>query len=551
MRLRAALVAVLMLGPSIVAATTKIEGEYQLMMELRKDAFNRPYRWDWNSNEYDTYNNAQLRIFSVPRTGVEAFMKAEAAYRPDNNNNPRPEFQYREAHLRFDRNFGAKREWDTYVFSRQKRFWVEPYQMQVWSDGSKSPGLGALMYNDNFGDWQGIRSEWKGPHEADALFVIGDHSPQWNTDYTLSSSPVPHAPLDSLQAAAAARTDDLYSLRLRRAFLKDDRLKLGLQYARYEGWFSRDSVARLSPIDSLGTPKVIGQGFYALDAHYRVFGSDVNLLWAQGYPMFHQGPGVNEALTIGGSKTSVHLPDRSAVEAELRSIRLGTPRFGYLNITPIWWSRGPLWSNPVGATENDRTGFSIQSYYLLPERAITLTHNYGWQSPNFNRRLGMRYSYDEMYVEFVNGFTGKMAYRRLDTYGFVRHGQFLFIERTPQLDLIFETQVESKLAWLRVQGKLGQIGQPSQKKQIFTVEQSINLSSKAKIYNRFAFGNDPDKLRKALFTQLQYRPTGSMEMYLQYGPDYIGSGGFPVDEGNLNGSGDQFDQIKLILKGTF
>ena len=57
--------------------------------------------------------------------------------------------------------------------------------------------------------------------------------------------------------------------------------------------------------------------------------------------------------------------------------------------------------------------------------------------------------------------------------------------------------------------------------------------------------------RKGLFTQLQYRPTGNMEMYLQYGPDYIGGGSNPVEEGNLNGNADQFDIIKFILKGNF
>jgi hypothetical protein len=42
-----------------------------------------------------------------------------------------------------------------------------------------------------------------------------------------------------------------------------------------------------------------------------------------------------------------------------------------------------------------------------------------------------------------------------------------------------------------------------------------------------------------------------MEMFLSYGPDYIGGGSNPVDEGNLAGSGDQFDELKFILKGTF
>jgi hypothetical protein len=103
---------------------------------------------------------------------------------------------------------------------------------------------------------------------------------------------------------------------------------------------------------------------------------------------------------------------------------------------------------------------------------------------------------------------------------------------------------------MRVQTKINGLGTPTAK-QLFVMESSINLSQKTKVYNRFAFGNDPSILRKAIFTQLQYRPTGNMEMYLQYGPDYIGGGSMPVDEGNLNGSGDQRDIVKFILKGNF
>ena len=111
-------------------------------------------------------------------------------------------------------------------------------------------------------------------------------------------------------------------------------------------------------------------------------------------------------------------------------------------------------------------------------------------------------------------------------------------------------QVESKLGWLRLQSKAQDIGN-AQAKQLFAVEERLNLTSKTKIYNRFALGNDPSILRKGLFTQLQYRPSGNVEMYLQYGPDNIGSGSTPVDDGNLAGSGDQYDSVKFILKGSF
>jgi hypothetical protein len=101
-----------------------------------------------------------------------------------------------------------------------------------------------------------------------------------------------------------------------------------------------------------------------------------------------------------------------------------------------------------------------------------------------------------------------------------------------------------------VQAKVKDVGRPEHK-QLYVVENSVNLTNTLKAYNRFAFGNDASILRKAVFIQLQYRPTGNVEMYLQYGPDWIGSGQTPVDEGNLQGSGDQADVVKLILKGFF
>ncbi|MCE9626495.1 MAG: hypothetical protein K8R56_01085, partial [Candidatus Eisenbacteria bacterium] len=123
-RLRSLLLVLLTLVPSAAQAITKIEGEYQLMAEMRKR--DRAYPWDFDTNSYDNFNNAQLRLFSQPRTGVETFFKVEADWHPNDNNGARPEFQYREAHVRFRKEMG-KRGLDSYLFSRQDRFWVDSY----------------------------------------------------------------------------------------------------------------------------------------------------------------------------------------------------------------------------------------------------------------------------------------------------------------------------------------------------------------------------------------------------------------------------------------
>lgn len=504
------------IAPLAASAVTKLEGEYQLMAEMRKS--NRAYPWDWDSNSYDTFNNAQFRLFSQPRPGVEAFLKVESDWHPNDNNGARPEFQYREGHLRFRKEMG-KRGIDSYWFSRQDRFWVDSY-------------LIPFVYGR--GDAQGIRLETWGFAGFRSTFVVADQSSQFNPADFSANDPV--IPRDSIAAQRRLRTDDLYVARLRREFFKDQKLRVGLTYNRFEGWTGRDSINGPSDWTS-----VLG-----FDSRYRLGNTDIAFEYGESRPTFETGNGRANKLTVFNRSMGFRLPDRSVVQAEIRSIKLGTPRLGYFNVAPGWWSRGPRYRNSIGGPSSDETGFIVQSFYLLPERAITYTNqflNYGNKvfSQNATREM-----YNELYIEFVNGFTGKTSYRRRDTYS--PSGGIL--RKDTRLEWFNEVQVESRLAWMRVQSKLRDIGKP-ERKQLFVIENSLNLTAKTKIYNRFALGNDASILRKGLFSQLQFRPTGNLEMFLQYGPDYIGGGSTPVDEGNLNGNGDQFDIVKFSLKGNF
>jgi hypothetical protein len=515
LRLLQVLLGIVLAAPPARAAT-KLEGEYQLMMDLRKN--DRTYLWEFDSNSYDVFNNASFRLFSQPRTGIETFVKFEAAFNPSDNGGRRPEFQYREGHLRFRREFG-KRGFDSYVFSRQDRFFANTYLIP-WVYGR--------------GDAQGVRLETWGFGGTNATFIVADRSGEFNP---ANFPGVPHQPRDSIAAQRAQRTSDEYVVRLRREFLHENALRLGLTWNRFEGWTGQDSVSAPSPWNS-----VLG-----IDSRLRVRGADVSFEYGESRDDIARPDSVRAPkLTFFRSPTSVRLPDRGIAQAEIRSLKLGTSRTGFVNVTPGWWSRGPKWQNSIGGWGNDETGFSINSYYLLPDRAITYTNNLSWYGPRIYSQVETRELYNELFIEFINGFTGKTYYRRKDIY---RHlGRFT--SRETHLDWFNELQVESRLAWLRVQTKVRDLGTPA-KKQLFVVENSINLSQKTKIYNRFAFGNDPSILRKGIFSQLQYRPTGNMEMFLQYGPDYIGGGGVPVDEGNLNGNADQKDIVKFILKGNF
>jgi hypothetical protein len=510
-----ALAALALLAPAARAAT-KLEGDFQMMMDLRKN--DRPYLWEFDSNSYDVYNLASFRLFSQPRTGIESYMKFEAAYNPSDNNYQGPQLQYREAHLRFRREFG-QRGVDSYVFSRQDRFFVNTFLIP-WVYGR--------------GDAQGIRLDTWGFGKTNATFIAADRSGEFNP---ANFPNVPHLPIDSIAAQRALRTSDQYVLRLRREFLKDNALRTGLTWTRFEGWAGQDSVSGASAWNSI-------LGF---DSRWRVRGADVSFEYGESRDdQARSNPFHPADLTVFKRSLGFRLPDRAVAQAEIRSLKLGTPRLGYLNVTPGWWSRAPEWANDLGGPNSDQTGFYVNSWYLLPERAVTYSNSVVMYSPSSTNLVGTRQFYNELYIEFINGFTGKTAYRMTEQFQLLGTG----IQKTTYDEWFNELQVESRLAWMRVQTKLNGIGTPAAK-QLFVIETSINLTPRTKVYDRFAFGNDPSILRKGVFVQLQYRPTGNMEAFLQYGPDYIGGGSMPVDEGNLNGSADQKDIVKFILKGSF
>lgn len=507
------------------SAQTELKGEYQLMMQLRKDF--RTFPWDYDSNDGAVSNPLQLWVFSQPRAGTEAYVKAEAVWRSGDNGNERPEFQFRDAHLRFFRTYGS-RGFDARLFSHQRRFWVDNYLIKFVDDREAT----------------GVRLDTQGVLGVNGSFIVGDQSNQLDpanliSNYIRSAAAPPpppeYVPRDSLIAQAKMRTDDLYVVRLRREFLAERRLRLGLTWNRTEGWAGRDSISSRLPWNAV----------WGLDSRYRW--GDTDIAFEFGFSRRDFGSTTKPELSFFRKSTGIELPERAVFQAEIRSIRLGSPRVGHIGITPGWWSRGPLYSNSLGGPNSDEKGFNLQTYYLLPDRAITYSNQFLSFGQVLNaRRRRVTEIYNELYVEFVNGFTGKTAYRRRDEFERDRRIPL----RDAYLSWTNELQVESRLAYLRVQSKLVNIGRPDGK-QLFVIEDRINLSDRMKIYNRFALGNDPSRLRKGVFTQLQYRPTDRMEMFLQYGPGDIGGGSNPVEDGNLAGSGDQYDELKFILKGSF
>jgi hypothetical protein len=493
---------------------TRIEGEYQLQLDIRKQ--DRLYEWDFDSNNDDSWGLVQFRIHSEPAPGVEAFLKFEEDWNRGGNSAPRPEFQYRESHVRFRKEKNG-RGVDLILFSRQDRFWVENHLIEVVRPWAANDG----------GNAQGFRADLFGYGGWNLAYIHSDFSSQSNP------STNPEDPADPVG------TDDAHVFRARREFL-GGALRTGVTWNR-----------KVEAEDRLGEA-----------GHFEVFAGDLRYTWGTTDLLVEFARSQNRDAgselergefrwnRLNGStwyRPHEWAPTDAVLKAELRSVTVGTPRLGYWSFAPYYWYAGRAYTNPLGDSLSDEQGLWLNSWYLLPERAVTLTVNHGrWKRSVFENK-NMTELYAEMYTEYVNGFASKLAWRRKRTHD---HADPVATETTRNDDLFAEVQVESRLAWMRIQGKIKDYG-TERRKDLASLETSVNLTGTVKLYNRFTFGNDPARLRDSFFAELQYRPRPGMEVFLSYGPWWIGDNPNPVDDGDLAGGAQNKDIVKFTLKGYF
>ncbi len=511
---RVVLAAVVLLGVGFTAAAeayTQLNGEYFFLVDMRKQ--DRRFIWDFESNSDDTFNNLQLRLFSQPLNGVEAFMQIAAEWNTGNNSNRRPLFQYQNAHLRFRRDF---RGWgfDSYLFSRQDRFWVNNDLIRV-VDGRANDG----------GNAQGARIDLYGWRGVNLSFIASDYSSQSNPN--TGSTPEQPTP-----------TDDGYVARYRQDFL-GNRMRLGLTWNRKNNRFE-------------GTDTTYTQ-VWGGDYRYNFRGTDYRVEYAEGRQVNEGTDYTRKGWDLGSfsfNDPSSWLPSDAVLKAEIRAFRVGNHDFGFLNLAGNLFYYGPDFRNEMGENINDEAGYYINTWYLVPARAITWTNNYTSLTKRATQSRHYTEWFSELYMEFKKGFTAKFQYYDRTNRDWFTDGDQTIKVVSNNDDIVAEMQVENRLAWMRVQFRIKDLDTLFQK-ELAAIETSINISNPLKLYTRFAFGNDPARTRKGLFAELQWRPRPGVEMFVGYGPFWIGAGGNPVFEGNLQGSADNKDLLRIILRGTF
>ena len=482
----------LFLSLSFLFCSMRMEGFYegQFGRAYESDAFS----WNiWSPNLY--FEN---RLYGNPTNNSDYYIKFYSS--KDYSESLKPLAVLSEGHIGF-REEGNKLGLSSTLFTRES--------MHYWTDGSMLGIVNTGSIN-NDGNGQGARFDLWHSYRGSMTYVFSDFS--------------------------QGEGDDIHLLRLRQSLLKN-KLNFGIFFQRKH--YSSGKKNDFNQVLANDIKLAIGKYY---------FNSEIAISLV---------PGDSTITTLTESYSGSDLfKSNVALKGEFRGFRVGGVRSGYWFINPGFFSYGSTYRNYMGDNQYNRYGYWINSYYLVPQKAVTVVINYSEYQKIVSDSITVfsdgeliskeildptKSFYTEIYIEFVNGFKGKLSFNKKDE---TWQGQVY-----RHYDIFSELSVENSLAKLLTQFKIKDLGEVWEK-HIAGIELSVNLSERWKIFTRGMIVDDRAGSRFSIFSELQYRTDGNTELYLQYGPSYWGQYGLVHDDGFVS-SGNMKKELKLILKGWF
>jgi len=486
----------------IAHTQVKLEGYFEGQFGKTYDS--ESFKWNmWDPNYY-----LETRLTATPIANTEAYLKFYAdKWNQAGQQMDHSESILSEGHIKFRQEYKG-RGIQTIFFTRESG--------NYWTDGSMLNILNTGSVN-NDGNGQGGRLDLWESWGGSATYVFSDFS--------------------------SGVGDDIHLLRLRQSFLHK-KLFTGIFYQRKN--YGTGGQKDYNEVVATDIKIQFGRYFFNGELAFGNVPSEQEVVslnksyQEQGREFFKKGK------YYDGLKE--FFKENIATKVEFRGMRLGTPQLGYWYVNPCVWSYGKCYRNYMGENKYDEYGYGINSYYFVPQRAITLTCNYS----QYKKHEAEEYStgkscdpvtnlYSEAYIEFINGFKGKVYYNKKDE---VWHGG-----KYKHYDFFAELSVENRLAKLLTQFKIKDIGD-TWEKQIAGIECAVNLTDRWRAFARGMIVNDRVGSRSSIFGELLYRIGSNTELYLQYGPSWWGAYGLVNDDGFVSG-GYMKKEIKLILKGWF
>ena len=466
-----------------------MEGIYesQFGKTYESDAF----EWNiWDPNFY-----LETRLYGNPISNSNYYIKLYTD--KDYEQSDQPLVVFSEGHISFRQEKNGN-GFNTTFFTRESyHFWLDGSMLGIINTGSVN----------NDGNGQGMRFDFWHTQNGSMTYVFSDFS--------------------------QGSGDDIHLLRYRQSFLQN-KINSGLSFQRKH--YQTGGMDDYNQVIAHDLKIHLGQYYFATEFAISEVPSDSIIT------------DLNNTY-----KSDDFFKSNIAIKSEFRGLRIGSPISGYWFFNPGFFSYGNTYRNYMGNNQSDRFmgdnqsnryGYWLNSYYMVPQRSITLTLNYG-RSQQMVAAKGIfdpiTNIYSEVYIEFINGFKGKIAFNKRDEEW---QGQLY-----KHYDFFSELSVENSLAKLLCQFKIKDSGE-TWEKHIAGIELSVNLTDKWRFFTRGMIANDRVGSRYSIFTELQYRMSGNSELYLQYGPSYWGQYGL-VNDDDFASSGEMKKEVKLIIKGWF
>jgi len=468
-------------------AATRMEGYYSVYQNMEK--------LDRNWHAYTPSHYAELKFISDHGQGLESYLKLRSNVNGDDDRTVEAEYYTppwvgAEGHVKIH---GDKQE--LILFSRQNHFWINDEPLfNLVNDGK--------VKNDNWGPQsQGVRIEaWD--HRL-PLEWLGT----WGATLIYSDN---GGTYDDASGVKADGEDALIARVRNRAY--GDRIVGGLM-ALQKDWSNSnrddEALTRLShntvyAVDMAFFPRdLVETGLHLGPIDLEQSRWTVEYAWSSTPDREDGHPEYEDAASIFG--------------AEFRDVHLSN-----LILHGWYFNAGENFRNYLSSRFDDGREFNrktkhVEGIWFVPRKAITAKVAYDKLEKRIEDEVGgglrpQTSWYGEVYVEFINGFKGKVAHRRWR--GFDASSEVNDFFTYP--DWFAEVSVENFLAKIRLQGRIRDIG-TFREVTAFGFDMNVNITERLKGYLRMLNVNEEIEARHTMFAQLKYELGFGANLFFEYG----------------------------------
>lgn len=203
--------------------------------------------------------------------------------------------------------------------------------------------------------------------------------------------------------------------------------------------------------------------------------------------------------------------------AEVRDVRIGD-----VILHGWYFDAGENFRDYLSSRWDDERRYNriithAEGIWFVPRKAVTAKVSYDKERLRVPDEIGFGLRpaeswYSELYVEFINGFKGRMAYKRWR--GFDADSDVNAFATYP--DLFGELSVENFLAKIRLQVRLHDYG-TFRESTAYGFDMNVNITERVKGYLRMLDAVDSVESRQSVFAQLKYDLGFGAEFYFEYG----------------------------------